>query len=94
MRIVRLCRSTWLVQIRSAECDGCMLCVAACPARDALAMSFPRHRAVPAWMAAAGIAAIFLGVYGWAAWTGHWNTNLSDQVYHVLIPQAREFTHP
>jgi polyferredoxin len=83
-----------LITIQSAECTGCLQCVADCPAAGALFLSAPRRRAVPAWAMAAGVAAIFLGVCGFAMWTGHWHTNLPDRVYMELIPQASEFQHP
>jgi len=83
-----------LVTIRSAECTGCLECVAVCPAEGALCLSAPRARRVPAWAVAAGIAAVFLGVCGYARVTGHWNTNLPSRAYFELIPHANEFTHP
>ena len=83
-----------LVSIRSAECTGCLECIAVCPAEGALSMSAPRKGAVPAWMFAAMAAVLFLGVCGYARWTGHWRTDLPARVYLELIPHAREFTHP
>lgn len=83
-----------LITIQSAECTGCLQCVAECPAAGALFLSAPRRRGVPAWLMAAGIAAIFLGVCGYARLTGSWHTNLPDRVYYQLIPHANEFTHP
>ncbi len=83
-----------LVTIRSAECTGCLVCVAACPAEGALQMSLPRRRRVPAWAVAAGIAAVFLGICAWAQWTGHWRTDLPSRLYFELIPRANEFAHP
>jgi len=84
-----------LVTIRSAECTGCLQCVASCPAAGALFLSTPvRHRRVPAWAVAAGVAALFLGVCGYARWTGHWNTDLPSRTYFELVPHANEFQHP
>jgi polyferredoxin len=83
-----------LVQIRSAECIGCLECVAECPAAGALMMAAPRKRRVPAWAIAAGTAVLFLGICGYARWSGYWHTNLADRVYFELIPHANEFTHP
>jgi hypothetical protein len=71
-----------------------MQCVAECPAAGALFLSAPRKRRVPAWVVAAGAAAIFLAVCGYARWTGHWHTDLPEQVYFELVPHANEFTHP
>jgi hypothetical protein len=45
-------------------------------------------------VAAAGVAAIFLGIYAWASWAGYWRTDLPSRVYFDLIPHANEFTHP
>ena len=87
-----------LVQIRSAECTGCLECVAVCPAKDTLAMSLPagwrKRRAIPAWSMAAGIAILFFGLVGYAKFAGHWNTDLPKQVYLQLVPNASEQQHP
>jgi len=83
-----------LVTIKSAECTGCLECVASCPVADALVMSAGPRRGVPAWVMAAAIAAIFLGVCGFALATGHWHTVLPDRVYMDLVPHAQEFSHP
>ncbi|HKW99025.1 MAG TPA: 4Fe-4S binding protein [Bryobacteraceae bacterium] len=83
-----------LVSIRSAECTGCLECVAVCPAGGALVLSAGKKRVVPAWAVAAGIGVLFFGSYLIAAATGHWHTNLPDRVYMELVPRAREFTHP
>ena len=83
-----------LITIRSAECMGCMQCVSACPAEGALFLSTPRRNRVPAWVVAAGVAALFVGTYCYARSTGHWNTDLSDRLYFELIKHANEFAHP
>ncbi|MBZ5590623.1 MAG: 4Fe-4S binding protein [Acidobacteriia bacterium] len=83
-----------LVTIKSAECTGCLECVASCPVADALVMSAGARRAVPAWAIAAAIAVIFFGVYGFALATGHWHTDFPDRVYMELVPRAQEFSHP
>jgi len=83
-----------LIAIQSAECTGCLMCVAECPAAGALLMAAPRKRRVPAWVMAAGVAALFLGICGYAQWTGHWRTDLPSRLYFELIPHANEFTHP
>jgi polyferredoxin len=87
-----------LVQIRSAECTGCLECVAVCPAKDALVMSLPvglrKRRTIPAWSMAAGILVIFFGLIGYAKLASHWNTDLPKQVYLQLVPAASEQQHP
>jgi polyferredoxin len=85
-----------LISIRSAaaECTGCLACVASCPAAGSLFLSTPRRsRRVPAWAVAVGIATLFLGICGYARWTGHWQSNIPSQVYFELIPHANEFEH-
>ncbi len=83
-----------LIHIRSAECTGCLQCVAVCPAAGALVMAAPGRRQVPAWVIAVASVAIFLGFYGYARWSGHWQTDTPSQVYFELIPHANEFGHP
>ncbi|HUJ50806.1 MAG TPA: 4Fe-4S binding protein [Bryobacteraceae bacterium] len=83
-----------LVTISSAECTGCLSCVASCPVENTLYMSVAGRRKVPLWAMAGGIAALFLGCVLVAHWTGHWNTNLPEKVYMELVPRANEFEHP
>jgi NAD-dependent dihydropyrimidine dehydrogenase PreA subunit len=82
------------VTIASPECTGCLECVAACPVRDALDLTAPRRRRVPGWAVAVGIAAIFLGIVGYARVSGHWHTNLPASTYFELIPNASQYGHP
>jgi polyferredoxin len=83
-----------LITIRSAECTGCLQCVAECPVAGALYLSALRRRRVPAWAMAAGISVLFLSLCGWARLTGHWHTHVPAEVYYELIPHANEFSHP
>ena len=83
-----------LIQIRSAECTACLECVAVCPAERTLYLAPSRHRPLPNWAIAAGIAVVFLGLVGGARLSGHWNTRLPDHVYMHLVPHAAEATHP
>lgn len=84
-----------LVQIRSAECTGCMECVAVCPAKDALSLNLlGSSRGISAWQVAAGVAIIFLGLVGFAKATGHWDTRLPQEVVMRLVPSANESLHP
>ena len=66
-----------LVGIKSAECTGCLECVAVCPAQGALQMAFPRpplieHYPQPlaVWKMAAGVALLFLGIVGFCQGDG------------------------
>jgi len=83
-----------LVTIKSAECITCMQCVAACPAEGALFLSAPRHKRVPAWAVAAGVAMLFLGACVYGRLSGHWDTLLPESTYFRFVPHADEFQHP
>jgi len=91
-----------LVQIRSVVCTGCMECVAVCPAENALQMALMSRRAETArWRGrvlkpqtiAAVLAVVFFGSIGAARLTGHWQTNISREVYMQLVPNAENFDH-
>lgn len=86
-----------LITIKSAECTGCLECVAVCPAEGALQMSWPsfrRKKRLPTWALAAGTAAIFLGTVGLAKVTGHWETRIPRSLYMELVPHADRASHP
>ncbi|MBZ5574599.1 MAG: 4Fe-4S binding protein, partial [Acidobacteriia bacterium] len=89
-----------LVSIKSAECTGCLECVAVCPAQGALQISLPSitktppTRPTPAWAMAVGIAALFLGIVGFAKTAGYWKTDLPRSVYLELVPHADDASHP
>jgi polyferredoxin len=90
-----------LLTIRSAECTGCLECVAVCPAQAALYMSAPifpgsseRGREVPAWAMAAALAALFLGIVGSAKLEGYWNSDVPTATYEKLVPHANDAQHP
>ena len=83
-----------LVTISSAECTGCLSCVASCPVDEALYMSVAGRRKFPLWAMAAGIAALFFGCVLIGHWTGHWHTDLPTWVYREMVPRANEFDHP
>jgi len=110
-----------LVTIKSAECTGCLECVAICPAKDALSLTLPtipsgaflgntafgegvitkkalpltpRAPRVPTWAMAAGIAALFFGIVGFAKSAGYWDSHVPRAVYEQLVPNADQARHP
>jgi ferredoxin len=98
-----------LVTIRSAECTGCLECVAVCPANDALSVALcvplplplpkipalgPRPAKLPVWAMAAGIAALFFGIVGFAKTAGYWDSHVPRAIYEQLVPHADEARHP
>ena len=91
-----------LITIKSAECTGCLECVAVCPAEGALQMALPqimasrapKNAGLPAWALAAGVAALFLGIVGFAKTEGYWKSEIPRSVYQRLVPHANEASHP
>ncbi|MBI1741216.1 MAG: 4Fe-4S binding protein [Acidobacteriales bacterium] len=90
-----------LITIKSAECTGCLECVAVCPAKDALSLSLPKIPAlvpqapkVPAWAMAAGIAVLFFGIVGFAKTAGYWDSQVPRATYQQLVPEADQARHP
>jgi polyferredoxin len=89
-----------LVTIKSAECTGCLECVAVCPADGALRMSLPalvrapRAGRMPTWAFAAGVAVLFFGIVGFAQVEGYWKSDVPQAVYKQLVPHANEASHP
>ena len=90
-----------LVTIKSAECTGCLDCIAVCPAEGALDMSLPRAfglaktpKRMPAWALAVGIALIFFGIVGFAKTEGYWQSRVPNATYQQLVPHAQQATHP
>jgi polyferredoxin len=94
-----------LVLIRSAECNACMACVAACPVENALQFALPpkkapgiaerwRGRVLSPRAVVAILAVIFFGVVLYARVTGHWQTYVPRAVYMQLVPHADEVSHP
>ena len=87
-----------LITIKSAECTGCLECVAACPSESALQMSLPQwtkaNKRLPAWAMAVGIAALFVGIVGFAKAAGYWKGDIPGYVYRQLVPHANEVDHP
>jgi polyferredoxin len=83
-----------LQSIRSAECIGCLECVAVCPAEGALQMSMGSRKNLPAWALAAGVVVLFVGIVGYAKWSGHWQTDIPQETYFQLVPKSQELGHP
>jgi len=88
-----------LEQVRS------MACVAACPAQGALQLALLPRQAAPSaerWRRralspltlAATLGCIFFGLVFYARLTGHWQTNLSREVYMELVSHANDAAHP
>jgi polyferredoxin len=86
-----------LVTIKSAECTGCLECVAVCPVEGALHLALPRilkpPRRVTYWAMAAGVAVLFFGIVGFAKASGWWDSHIPAAVYRQLVPHANTARH-
>jgi hypothetical protein len=49
---------------------------------------------MPACALAAGMAALFFGIVGFAEMEGEWRSDVPQAVYKQLVPHANEATHP
>ncbi len=94
-----------LTQIRSAECNACMVCVAACATKNALQFALPPKPAaapVQRWfrravgpLAVTGILAyVFFALILFARATSHWQTNIPRAVYMNMVSRANQAGHP
>jgi len=94
-----------LITIKSAECTGCLECVAICPAEGALHVALPQiskplvrtskaPRRIPSWVMAAGVAVLFFGIVGYAKAAGFWSSHIPTAVYRQLVPHTNTARHP
>ncbi len=79
--------------IRSAECIGCLECVAACPVENCLTLRTGRRK-LPAILLPIATISLFLIFYGIAVSTGHWHSKITaaekKQSYLIL----KKLGHP
>jgi polyferredoxin len=52
-----------------------------------------KNRALKPWAVAAMLALIFFGLVSTARLSGHWQTNVSHDIYMELVPNANNFEH-
>jgi len=84
-----------LRSVRSAECIGCLDCLAVCPVEDTLSVQAGRRRlGVPGF--AAAVMLLFLAGYLAARATGNWDNEISDREYVERIQNVRspDYAHP
>ena len=80
--------------IMSAECTGCLNCVAVCPVNGALGVEIGRRPVTPVAFAAAVVGLLLVGYVG-ARVTGHWDNAIADAEYVQRIQDinASEYGH-
>ncbi len=83
------------IDMRDAECTGCLDCLAVCPAQEALTLRAGPKR-VPVWTFALLLLAIYLGGYVTARGLGLWDTAIGDLEYAARIQNIHgpEYGHP
>lgn len=83
------------IDMRNAECTGCLDCLAVCPANDALSLKAGPKR-IPVWGFAVVLLVIYLGGYAGARGLGLWDTAISDVEYGARIQNidGAEYGHP
>jgi polyferredoxin len=81
-------RSVW-----TAECTGCLSCVAACTTPDCLTTTRRGARGLSPWIVPASALATFVGAWAIARATGHWETSLPREVLAQVYRMAPFLTH-
>lgn len=80
--------------VGSPECLGCLECVAACPVEDCLAVSAYGRQRLPALLLPIGVLAVFFLLWGWAASSGHWHSEIPLDVLKAYYQESRFLAHP
>lgn len=85
-----------LDRVSSAECTGCLDCVATCPITEALEVRAARRWRVSLPSYALVVLLLFLGGYSGARLAGLWQSELSDAEYSERIQNLDrpEYGHP
>jgi polyferredoxin len=80
--------------MRHAECVGCMECIEACPEKLCLTLGAPAKRRIPLYAFPLAVVGVFCLFWAIAVLTGHWHTEISDDVFRSLYPLAASVSHP
>ena len=85
-----------LDRVSSAECTGCLDCIATCPVSDALEVRALRRWRVSLPAYAVIVLALFVGGYSGARLAGSWESGISDAEYSERIQNLDrpEYRHP
>ncbi|MFN7917100.1 MAG: 4Fe-4S binding protein [Vicinamibacterales bacterium] len=83
-----------LRSVRTPECTACFSCVAACPVNEALELRpLWSIRRLSAMWVAAGVAAVFLAVVGYAKLTDGWTGHVPEPLLRELVQRASSIQH-
>lgn len=71
--------------VRSPECDGCMDCVRVCPVPGALEARVAGRVRIDPRVWAIVVVAVWLGIWAFAKFTGHWDTTIPAASFRQII---------
>jgi len=77
----------------TAECTGCMSCVAACTVADCLTTTRRGEKGLTPWLVPASALGTFLAVWAVAKATGHWDTSVPAEVLARAYQLAPFLSH-
>ncbi|MBU1139668.1 MAG: 4Fe-4S binding protein [Proteobacteria bacterium] len=80
--------------VRNAECIGCLECLPVCPAKDCLTLGLAGKRRVNPILLPVLILGLFLLSYLTATVTGHWQTQVTVDIFRQLYQQITTIGHP
>lgn len=83
-----------LSRVWSPECTGCMNCVRACPVSNTLKFDLPKLSfLLSSKRLALCVLGLWFGMIGIAKLTGHWETNISADMYRMLMAVLDQLSH-
>lgn len=72
-------------RVLSAECDGCMDCVKACPVDGCLEARVVGGPKIKPWVWSVAVVVLWFGIVGAAQLTGNWKTTIPDETFRAVI---------
>ena len=80
--------------VNSAECQGCLECVAVCPVEDCLSVSTFGQRKISPLLLPLGVISLFFILWAWAQISGHWQSEIPVDVLKAYYKGSRFLAHP
>lgn len=83
-------------RISGPECVGCAECTSACKVDGCLEISFgytEKSKKLPWWSLAAATVTLFLAIYIWAKFTGHWDSAIPESMLRMMHMQVQSLSH-
>lgn len=80
--------------VRSAECVGCMECIAVCPQENCLTLAAAADRRLPVQLLPAAVLALFFLFWAGALATGHWQSAVPPETLRSYYKMILSLAHP